>query len=197
MLNYISILPRVVPLGLPEGHWGECCFWPVVLWERRMGLFIARGNGLSLSLLSHLTNQPLLEVYPSSLLAAIQMWRRGQDLGRSDTQPQHGVNKRQLLRREWCRELLDKVFRTQRRLLAHTSAKETFSHVLAVLKGDFRTLGNVDTVSIWYILYNIQTDTNMFKSALWERSNRSPLKTRKNTWHVYRNRNKHHIIEQP
>ncbi len=49
----------------------------------------------------HLTNQPLLEVlFPVSLLAAIQMWRRGLDLGRSDTQPQHGVNKRQLLRRE-------------------------------------------------------------------------------------------------
>lgn len=135
---------------------------PFLLWEWRMGLCIALGNGLSLSLLSHLTNQPLLEVYPSSLLTAVQMWRRGQDLGRSDTQPQHGVNKRQLLRREWCRELLDKVFRTQRCQLAHTtSAKETFSHVLAVLKGDFRTLGKVDAVSIWYTLYNIQTDTQI------------------------------------
>lgn len=73
-------------------------FRPVsFLAKQRMGLCIAHGNGLSLSLLSHLTNQPLLEV---SLVTAVQMWRRGQDLGRSDTQPQHGVNKRQLLQCE-------------------------------------------------------------------------------------------------
>lgn len=119
ILNYIFILQKVVPLGLPEGHSGQCRFWPVVLWKQRMGLCIAHGNGLSLSLLSHLTNQPLLGVYPRFLLTAVQMWCRGQDLGRSDTQPQHGVNKRQLLQCEWCWELLDKVFRTRPYLHTH------------------------------------------------------------------------------
>ncbi len=50
-----------------------------------------------------------LSQFSSDRCSDVASWT---DLGRSDTQPQHGVNKRQLLRREWCRELLDKVFRT-------------------------------------------------------------------------------------
>lgn len=157
-----------------------------------MGLCIAHGNGLSLSLLSHLTNQPLLEVYPRFLLTAVQMWRRGQDLGRSDTQPQHGVNKRQLLQCEWCWELLDKVFRTRRRLLALTSAmNETLSHVLPF---PFTERGFQDFEKGGHCLHSIHLTQMNFTD--WH-TNMLNLVCGNNRWHVYRNGNKHHIIEQP